>query len=143
LASSREIGGTGTVNVTSSLIAPMLPTGSAIATAKSGSHFPAAQEIRELVAPFPLELDDKGFVRLERGKYEKPNRAPGLEHWTVTGVLRQERPLTFATRLQAGARTMAVREQSDFHAAYGRPGGINALSATATVVRLRRIRHGP
>src|SRR5437764_2895849 len=73
------------------------------------------QKIGQLILSVPLIPDIKRFNPLERRIDEKPQGAAGLEHRAVACVLRQERPLAFAPRLQAGPRTHRVGEETNFH----------------------------
>jgi hypothetical protein len=51
----------------------------------------------------------------ERRINQKTKRAPGFEYRAMTRMLLQERPLTFAARLQAYTRASLAGEEADFH----------------------------
>ena len=71
--------------------------------------------VDELVASLAAVLDAVGLFGRERRVDEKSKRAAGFEHRAVARVLRQERPLSVAARLQADAGTPEVGKQPDFH----------------------------
>ena len=54
-------------------------------------------------------------MRLERRIDEQPQRAARLQDRAVARVLRQERPLAFATRLQSNAGTSLIGKEPNVH----------------------------
>src|SRR5581483_3311482 len=73
------------------------------------------EEVRELILALAEKLEMERLVRFERRVDEIAERAAGLEHRAVPRVLRQERPVTLAPRLQADAGPPRIGIQPHFH----------------------------
>ena len=116
-AVSRDSGVAAMCSVTSSLAAPIPPSGEdegrredPLPPRPGGVH-----RVVQPVAAFAFERHLIGLVLGKRGVHQEAERAAGLEHRTVAGVLGQVRPLRLAAWPHADAGPAGVGVEGYFH----------------------------